>query len=118
MPCSLADERLLNHFRTLFPLVKINTGKIGENDIPLNFQTPIPLFDEYKLQELWQEAQQRDTTYHKISEALQKEEKQVAADTHVKTSLSECHLDERGLLCFRKRIWIPESEPLRTRIIQ
>lgn len=33
-------------------------------------------------------------------------------------SISECSLDNRGLLCFRERVWIPDSEPLRTKIIQ
>ena len=36
----------------------------------------------------------------------------------MKTSLSECYLDDRGLLHFRQRIWIPENEALRTGIIQ
>ncbi|KAF7574116.1 hypothetical protein PtrM4_057390 [Pyrenophora tritici-repentis] len=33
-------------------------------------------------------------------------------------SIAECTLDERGLLRFRDRIWIPDCEPLRTQIIQ
>lgn len=45
-------------------------------------------------------------------------ERSIRIKTSVKTSLSECHLDERGLLCFRQRLWIPESEQLRTSIIQ
>jgi len=36
----------------------------------------------------------------------------------LKVSISECDVDDRGLLRFRNRIWVPEDEPLRTGIVQ
>ncbi|KAI0992243.1 hypothetical protein K3495_g15943, partial [Podosphaera aphanis] len=40
--------------------------------------------------------------------------------THLqlKVSRAECEIDVRGALCFRKRLWIPDWEPLQTAIIQ
>jgi hypothetical protein len=49
---------------------------------------------------------------------LKNGERRLAVETGTKTSLSECYLDERGLLCFRQRVWIPDSELLRIGIIQ
>ena len=36
----------------------------------------------------------------------------------VKVSIGECSLDDKGNLLFRGRRWVPESEPLRTGLIQ
>lgn len=36
----------------------------------------------------------------------------------LKISRSECELDPRAALTFRKRLWIPNHEPLQTAIIQ
>jgi hypothetical protein len=55
--------------------------------------------------------------YQRISYALLEGEQQIS-EPGIKTSLSECHIDNRGLLCFRQQVWIPENEVLRTGIIQ
>jgi hypothetical protein len=122
MPQSFEDERLSNRFRKIFEKVTVRTGRPRASDLdddaPLDFEREIPMFEEEDLQQEWQRARQVDRTYRAYSEALKNGERRIAVETGVKTSLSECHLDERGLLCFRQRIWVPESEPLRTGIIQ
>jgi hypothetical protein len=118
-PQHITDERLSNRFRTLLKKVQIKTGR---PDLPavegVDFEKEIPLFEEPTLQQEWKNARSTDPEYQKICEALAKGDRRIAAETNVKTSLSEYHLDERGLLCFRQRIWIPDSETLRTGIIQ
>jgi hypothetical protein len=122
VPIGIQDVRLSNRLRTLFPTIRVQTGRTRLSDqdeeAPLDFQASIRLFEDDELQSLWEQARLTDTTYQAISQALKNGDRRLAAQLQVKTSLSECHLDERGLLCFRNRVWIPESEPLRTKIIQ
>lgn len=119
LPQDITDERLSNRFRTLFEKVSIRynrTHKVDETD--LEFATPVLLFDDQELQDEWEKARLADSVYQAYSIAVKNGERSIRIKTSVKTSLSECHLDERGLLCFRQRLWIPESEQLRTSIIQ
>ena len=119
VPKGISDERLSNRFRSMFAKVAIRPSRsVEEQDGPLDFTTTIPLFEEQSLQDEWTRARSTDPIYQRVSQALKDGERRIAAETGVKTSLAECELDERGLLCFRKRIWIPNSEPLRTGIIQ
>jgi hypothetical protein len=55
--------------------------------------------------------------YQQISYALLEGERRIS-EPGIKTSLSKCHIDDRGLLCFRQRVWILDNEVLRTGIIQ
>lgn len=122
IPKDITDERLTNRFRTLLKRVRIKLGRIeaeaGDEDMPLDFETEVPLFDQADMQQEWARSRSQDPAYHAISNALHNGDRRIATEMGVKTSLSECHLDERGLLCYRQRVWIPESESLRTRIIQ
>jgi len=125
IPQDATDERLSNRFRTLFEKVSVRLSRprqavtdASEEEARLDFNTPVSLFEEPELQEEWKKGRATDGTYQLYSQALQQGDRRIAAETGVKTSLSECHLDERGLLCFRQRLWIPDSEPLRTGIIQ
>jgi Integrase zinc binding domain len=45
-------------------------------------------------------------------------QRQFPPELKVKVSIAECYIDPRGLLLFRDRIWVPASEPLRTKLIQ
>ena len=123
MPAGKQDERLSTRFRTLLgtaiPVTVQPTQTDGnEDEAPLNFTNSVPLFHEEELQQLWEDARTKDTTYQQLSLAVRKGSKKLDPKLNIMTSLSECSLDSRGLLCFRKRVWIPDSEPLRTKIIQ
>jgi transposase InsO family protein len=118
-PQHITDERLSNRFQILLKKVQVKTGRLNLQTVEeADFEKEIQLFEEPTLQQEWKNARSTDQGYQKICEAVVKGDRRIAAETHVKTSLSECHLDERGLLCFRKRIWVPDSETLRTGIIQ
>lgn len=120
MPKDHLDERVSYRFRSLFESVKMKPGRprTDETEDTLDFGQPVSMFEDDQLQRLWIEARKSDRTYQAISQALKKGLRKVDGETDTKTSLSECHLDERGLLCFRNRVWIPQSEPLQTGIIQ
>jgi RNase H-like domain found in reverse transcriptase/Reverse transcriptase (RNA-dependent DNA polymerase)/Integrase zinc binding domain len=121
MPQDGADERLARRFHAIFKRIKVTPGRTRleqDDQVPLDFNEPVLIFDDPDLQALWEQARKDDLTYQAISLALKNGERRLSAEMQVKTSLSECHLDERGLLCFRNRVWIPTCEPLRTRIVQ
>ncbi|CEJ61941.1 hypothetical protein PMG11_03668 [Penicillium brasilianum] len=124
MPQSITDERLSNRFRVLLKKVKIKIGRLDpqpadhQSNEAIDFERDIPLFEEEELQAEWKRARASDSIYQRISHALLTGERRIAAETDIKTSLSECHLDDRGVLHFRQRIWIPDNEVLRTGIIQ
>ena len=118
MPKDASDERISHRFRRLLARVRAAPATVREDQAELDFETPVPMFEDEELQDLWTQARKNDKTYQSISQALKNGERKLATESQVRTSLSECHLDERGLLCFRSRTWIPDSEPLRTRILQ
>ncbi len=123
MPRDNNDERLKARFRALLksspPAVGVGVAEMTETSLDeMDFSKPVPLFENAELQQLWEEARQSDIPYQEISRAVLGGIRKLAASLQVNTSLAECDLDGRQLLRFRKRIWIPNCEPLRTKIIQ
>ena len=72
------------------------------------------------LKELWQEAVQLDKDYEKLQQAVRDGRRTFPQDLDnpVKVSIADCSLDSGGRLTFRNRIWVPNHEPLRTKIVQ
>lgn len=120
MPTGIHDERLNFRFRTLFNNNhKVSTvSHLTAATTELDFESPQSLFQEEELQQLWELARKSDTIYQQISQSVANGTRRLATEIKVQTSIAECHLDDRGLLCFRNRVWIPDSEPLKTKIIQ
>ena len=54
----------------------------------------------------------------RLTETVCLNKPQFAAEDRVKVSISECSLNGNGGLCFRDQRWVPNLEPLRTRIMQ
>ena len=117
-PQENADETTSNHSQSIHEKVNVKTERVQVDDSPLDFDTPVPLFEEPTLQSLWETSRKSDQVYRTISQALKDGERRIAAEIDVKISLAECQLNEQGLLCFRDRVWIPDNEPLRTGVIQ
>ena len=101
----ITDERLTNRFRTLLKRIRIKPSRteteVSDEDILLDFETEVPLFDQADMQQEWTRSRAQDPAYHAISTALHNGDRRIATEVGVKTSLSECHLDERGLLYYR-----------------
>ena len=87
----------------------------------LSAASPFP--GDPKLTKLWKEALQaeeskkKDSIYIGAFQALKKNEKRFPIRLSLKVSIAECDIDPRNRLRFRERIWVPDFEPLRTRII-
>ena len=120
MPKDISDERLSNRFQVLIKHIKVAPGRTADNDSGTrpDFESDVSMFQQEDQQREWVLARSKDRAYQTISMALYENVRRLPSDIGVKTSLAECHLDERGLLRFRDRVWIPESEGLRTSLIQ
>lgn len=102
MPQDITDERLSNRFRILFEKVSVRHNRIYDaNEADLDFSSAVLLFDEQELQYEWEKARLADNVYQAYSTATKNGKCSIKIEISVKTSLSECHLDERRLLHFR-----------------
>jgi hypothetical protein len=70
------------------------------------------------LQEIWDSAKASDASYEKLCQAVRAGDRVFPSELEVKVSINECALSQEGELLFRGRRWVPESEELRTRLIQ
>ncbi|KAI0996221.1 hypothetical protein K3495_g11958 [Podosphaera aphanis] len=100
----------------LAPIVLVSSAKPEEaQNIPEGKQ----LFLEKVLEDLWNEGEANDASmFEELYKAMWQNERALPPGLGIKVSLAECELDPRGALCFRKRLWIPNWEPLQTALIQ
>jgi len=67
---------------------------------------------------LWTIALDQDRSFSKIKKAIEGGNKRFPPKLKLQVTIAECSLDEKGRPRFRERLWAPDYEPLRTRIIQ
>jgi transcription initiation factor IIE alpha subunit len=77
------------------------------------------LFEDQNMQDLWHKGRQEDELYRELTILVTNKARNLLTILQKEklVSIAECTVDERGLLRFRDRIWIPDCEPLRTQII-
>ncbi|KAI0996740.1 hypothetical protein K3495_g11442 [Podosphaera aphanis] len=123
VPNNLEDPRLKEREFQLIKKVWVNdnskepiaTISLIKNSIPRG----VLLFEGKELQDLWdQGVKENASKFEELYSSMWKNERSFPTHLGSKTSLSECEIDARGVLCFRKRIWVPEWEPLQTALIQ
>lgn len=75
---------------------------------------------EDRLRQLWQEAKLADPDQERLVEAVREGRRTLPSnlDEPVKLSIADCSLNDQGELLFRGRRWVPNHEPLRTKLIQ
>ena len=135
LPLSLTDERLQHrHARLLkpemlaapktvrpvlaMPARVISPAGRAKSDTPQSLATPAIATVQHDLQNLWETAEEADVLYGALVKAVGDKERVFPSKLEVKVSIAECDLDGQGHLLFRSRRWVPESEPLRTGLIQ
>ena len=67
---------------------------------------------------LWQQSAAHDDKFPSITTAIRDGNTRFPKELQLSVSISECELDNRGQPLFRGRRWVPDYEPLRTRIMQ
>lgn len=123
LPANYEDERLRSRFKRLFQNKHLRNTQLltlSASLTNIDFAKKVRLFEDDQMQELWHNSRQQDKLYQELTTLVVRKERNLPVDLQKEKSVSmaECSVDERGLLLFRGRIWIPNCEPLRTQIIQ
>ncbi|KAI1687666.1 Pol protein [Pyrenophora tritici-repentis] len=121
LPANYDDERIRSRFIRLFQSKHLQSVQIQSlSSEEIDFTEEIRMFEDQDMQNLWHRSRQEDELYQELTTLVANKERNLPTKLQKEKSVSiaECTLDERGLLRFRDRIWIPDCEPLRTRIIQ
>jgi hypothetical protein len=66
----------------------------------------------------WRRAVLEDASLGEMLRAVQEGATRLPCELRVKVSIAECSISPDGHLLYRSRKWVPNSEPLRTRILQ
>lgn len=85
---------------------------------PVAANAPVAEGEEQPLEQQWEAAEAADEVFKELKQAVQDGLRRFPARLKVNTSIAECELNGQGQLLFRGRRWVPESEPLRTQLIQ
>lgn len=132
MPHSIEDERLRGRrVQLLEPrkggglvtkvksgyVTKGDTDQAGDETACQDESVENPFTDE-ELQRLWNEGLKQHNRYWLIRKAVQQGERRLPSQWGLPVMLSECSVDDGQRLCWRERIWVPNYEPLRTRLMQ
>lgn len=84
----------------------------------VNIPSGNEIFQDENLQKLWNQGCSKDQDFSLLYKGLKNNDRIFPTTLNIKVSISECDFDERGALRFRKRVWIPNWEPLQTALIQ
>ncbi|KAI1506846.1 Pol protein [Pyrenophora tritici-repentis] len=121
LPANYDDERIRSRFIRLFQSKHLRSVQIQSlSSEEIDFTKEIRMFEDQEMQNLWHRSRQEDKLYQELTTLVANKERNLPTKLQKEklVSIAECTLDERGLLRFRDRTWIPHCEPLRTRIIQ
>lgn len=115
MPKNHDDNRFTYRDRTLLPQeIYVHATLAPRLRIPT---VTAPSHDE-QLQTLWNQAEAYDKDYERIKQAVADNLRTFPRDLGLKVTIADCKIDEQGHLWHRDRQWVPNYEPLRTKIIQ
>lgn len=67
---------------------------------------------------LWIQGKEQDPSYGEITSSIVQQRRTFPSELNLKVSIGECSLSTDNEPLFRERRWVPNWEPLRTRIIQ
>ncbi|CCE31587.1 uncharacterized protein CPUR_05440 [Claviceps purpurea 20.1] len=76
------------------------------------------IFEDFEMQTLWDRAVSLDPVYRASHAAVHRGDRSLPDELDHKVQMPDCSFDERGALCYRNAVWVPDHEPLRTALIQ
>lgn len=138
LPKDVKDERFTYRDFQLLKPVKIN--RVSVCQLPTtsdesSCQASVKSLDEYpsqlsaaakpattinektSIEKLWAMAKDQDNVLKELKDALRNKARTFPSRLGVKASITECELRDDELY-FRNRKWVPDFEPLRTKILQ
>jgi hypothetical protein len=74
--------------------------------------------EQLLIEDLWTIVLEQDESFKEIKNAIEREDRRFPLQLKLQVTIAECSLDDKGRPRFRERLWVPDYEPLRTRIIQ
>lgn len=119
MPANSSDERLQARNICLLPrsLFQDTTEHDTISLAPVSEINHDERPDGAPLLDLWRDGRDLDDQYAAVKEAIQRGDRKFPSHVGVKVSMSECQIENDEVL-FKGRRWVPNHEPLRTRLIQ
>ena len=118
-PKDADDSRIEERNRVLLPrMLWLNLMESIEND-GTNEQYPAAPFEDQNLRELWYDAFKADAGkwFLAARESVLRDDRRFPPELKLNLSISECDIHE-GTLRYRERVWLPNYEPLTTKVIQ
>ena len=91
----------------------VGTGESGAESQPISTEEP-----ESELENLWATTKSNDEVYQSMVKTIKKGKRTLPTSLALKVFIGDCSLDNNETLFFKGRKWVPESEPLRTQLIQ
>jgi len=90
--------------------VQILESEIGNNTA----DTQVPT----TMEALWHNTRENDDLYHHLYRAVRERKRSFPLELGVKVSIADYMIDDQNNLRYHNRLWVPNSEPLRTRLVQ
>ena len=126
LPTSIEDDRLKYRMGQLLQqngdvLTVASISTFEDEIMPVRDQNSGELKDTaQEVEKLWEIALDQDKDYLRLKDSVKQDSRVFPRDLHrqVKVSIADCGLDEQDRLTYRGRLWVPDHEPLRTRIVQ
>jgi hypothetical protein len=77
----------------------------------------IPTATPQSIEDQWVEAVVQDKQYQQAKKCVAEQARVFPREVGLRVAIADCSV-EQDRLCYRDRFWVPDSEPLRTRILQ
>lgn len=118
MPLNASDERLEGRRTCLLPKSIFNDSDVGDavDFAPVVVNDPDTTAD-MALQDLWNLGRESDDQYTAVNKSIHRGDRKFPSHLGLKVSMSEC-TSEHGEILFKGRRWVPNFEPLKSRLIQ
>jgi hypothetical protein len=87
-----------------------------QEDVPI--ATGDTIFESPELQLLWNRAITEDESYQRIHQAVANKDRAFPPELKLTVQLPECKIDTNGAVTRRDVLWVPDWEPLRTKLVQ
>lgn len=123
LPANAGDPRIQHRMVRLLRPEMLNPSLVVQSvyktiDKTIKVATLAAATTDTKLQELVSRTAEESSLHRELTLCVQEERRVFPSNLGIKASISDCSLSESGKLLYRGRLWIPDSEPLRTRILQ
>ena len=118
IPTDASDERLQQRITQLLKPEVLPTTESSLHAAPMNPQPPQRDEGRPSIEDLWTAALEQDESFKEIKNAIERGDRRFPQQLKLQVTMAECSLDDKGRPRFRERLWAPDYEPLRTRIMQ